>query len=92
MRSLLFLVLLPLSALAAEKPIDVDPNTKIQGGADLRGDSANAGASAPTTAEAKKEDAEIQKNQKDKDKPDKPISERRPREADPKERPLQQPQ
>ena len=87
MRSLLFLLLLPLSALAAEKPIDVDPNTKIQGGADVRGSGANAGAGA-NTEERKKEDAEIQKQEKDKDKP---TSERKPREAEPKERPLQQP-
>jgi hypothetical protein len=88
MRSLLFLVLLPLSALAADKPIDIDPNTKIQGGADVRGSGANAGSGA-NVEEPKKEDAEIKA--KEKEEKDKPTSERRPREADPKERPLQQP-
>jgi hypothetical protein len=88
MRSLLFLLLLPLSALAADKPIDIDPNTKIQGGADVRGSGANAGTGA-NVEEPKKEDAEIKP--KEKDEKDKPTSERKPREADLKERPLQQP-
>ena len=87
MRSLLFLLLVPLCAIAADQPVDVDPNTRIQGGADLRGSGANAGAGA-NTEERKKEDAEIQKKQKDK-----PTSERKPsREGEPKERLLQQPQ
>jgi hypothetical protein len=89
MRRLVFLLLVPLSAVAADKPSDVDPNTKIQGGADVRGSGANAGAGANTAERRKEEDAEMQKQQKDKDKP---TSERKPREAEPKERPLQQPQ
>ena len=89
MRSLLFLVLFPLAAIAADKPVEIDPNTKIQGGADVRGSGANAGAGA-NTEERKKEDAEIQAQEQKRQK-DKPTSERKPREDEPKERPLHQP-
>ena len=89
MRAVLFVVLLPLSVLAAEKPVDVDPNTKIQGGADVRGSGANAGSGA-NVEEPKKADAEIKPTEKE--EKDKPTTERKPREAEPKERPLQQPQ
>ena len=37
---------LVLPAGAQDRGIDIDPNTKIQGGADLRGSGANAGAGA----------------------------------------------
>jgi hypothetical protein len=36
--------LLSWEALAAQPPLEIDPNTKIQGGADQRGSSAAAGA------------------------------------------------
>lgn len=35
-------------AFAQDKPREIDPNTKIQGGADLPGSGANAGAGART--------------------------------------------
>jgi hypothetical protein len=44
----LALATLSLAALAAERPADIDPNTKSQGGADVRGSGANAGAGAQT--------------------------------------------
>jgi hypothetical protein len=34
--------------LAAERPLEIDPNTKTQGGADVSGSGANAGAGAKT--------------------------------------------
>ena len=48
MRRAIFLLLtvLPFALSAAEAPIDVDPNTKTEGGADLRGSGANAGGGA----------------------------------------------
>lgn len=52
MRRAIFLLLtalplaLPSTLCAAEAPIDVDPNTKTEGGADLRGSGANAGSGA----------------------------------------------
>lgn len=36
------------SAFAQDKPREIDPNTKIQGGADVPGSGANAGAGART--------------------------------------------
>jgi hypothetical protein len=44
----LVLVAFPLVALGAERPVEIDPNTKIQGGADVGGSGANAGAGAKT--------------------------------------------
>ena len=38
----------PFTALPAEHPVDIDPNTRTQGGADVRGSGANAGAGAQT--------------------------------------------
>jgi hypothetical protein len=48
MRRAFFVLLtaLPLTLCAAEPPVDVDPNTKTEGGADLRGSGANAGSGA----------------------------------------------
>ncbi|SRR5687768_9066702 len=49
MRRALLLLCIPLAlsaAEAAEAPIDVDANTKTEGGADLRGSGANAGGGA----------------------------------------------
>ena len=52
MRRAIFLLLtalplaLPFTLRAAEAPIDVDANTKTEGGADLRGSGANAGSGA----------------------------------------------
>jgi hypothetical protein len=44
----LFFTMIALALSAAEAPIDVDPNTKTEGGADLRGSGANAGSGART--------------------------------------------
>ena len=48
MRRAIFLLLaaLPLAVSAAEAPVDIDANTKTEGGADLRGSGANAGSGA----------------------------------------------
>jgi hypothetical protein len=74
------------SALAAETPREIDPNTKIQGGADVSGSGSSAGASE----QRKNTDEEKPRAEKDK-----PISERKPqergREETPSERALQRP-
>lgn len=43
---LLIFIAWPLALWAAEAPVDIDPNTKTEGGADLRGSGANAGGGA----------------------------------------------
>jgi hypothetical protein len=48
MRGAWLLLFIPLALSAAEAPVDVDPNTKTEGGADLRGSGANAGSGAPS--------------------------------------------
>ena len=90
MRLALAAILLPflLTSFAQERPVPVqpsddDPNTKIEGGADLRGSGAAAGAGAGP-------DKKIE-NPEDKRglEKDKPTSERKPqereREEDPKD-------
>jgi hypothetical protein len=77
-----------LTAFAQEKErgLEIDPNTKIEGGADVRGSGANAGASA--RPDGKIEDKTPLEEQKQPEK-DKPISERKPQEREPEgERPL----
>lgn len=64
-------VLAPWAA-AQERPVEIDPNTKTQGGADVRGSGADAGenkASNKARAEEERRDAK-----------DKPLAERKPRE------------
>jgi hypothetical protein len=48
MRALAFLLLFSTAAMAQQRPIDVDPNTKIQGGADVPASAGTAGAGART--------------------------------------------
>ena len=59
---------------AKVNPIDVDPNTKIEGGADVRGSGAAAGAGAGSDKKV-----EIPPDKRELEK-DKPISERKPQE------------
>lgn len=77
------LVGLVLPAFAQDRPIEIDPNTRIQGGADVRGSGANAGAGA-------KPDDKIENNPRiDPDnsghEKDKPISERKPQDREPED-------
>jgi hypothetical protein len=89
MRLLILLSLLSsgllLMGAGTESPLDIDPNTKIQGGADVRGSGANAGADAQSekkpTLENEKRD-EIARPDARSDEKDKPISERKPRERE----------
>jgi hypothetical protein len=98
MRRFLAFALSLFSAVAfgAERPLDIDPNTKTQGGADLRGSGANAGAGAQSDnkIETDKSRAESVDETRvhergtvagpDKSAPekDKPISERKPQERE----------
>lgn len=84
----LFLSVLSLAVHAAERPLDVDPNTKIEGGADLRGSGANAGAGARTDNKgdveprAPEERGSVARPDKTEPDKDKPISERKPQERE----------
>lgn len=73
-----------LTALAQEQErrLEIDPNTKIEGGADVRGSGANAGASA--RPDSKTEDKAPVDEQKRTEK-DKPTSERKPQEREPED-------
>ena len=83
MRFLLAAICLPffLTSFAQERPApvqpsDVDPNTKIEGGADLRGSGAAAGAGAGP-------DKKIENPQDKRDlEKEKPTSERKPQERE----------
>jgi hypothetical protein len=96
MRRAIFLLLtalpltLPFTLCAAEQaPIDVDPNTKTEGGADLRGSGANAGSGARsddkvedgTRMERREAPRPAERDAAAEDK-DKPISARKPREPE----------
>jgi len=95
LRTLFFVsVLSPCLALAAE-PIDVDANTKTEGGADLRGSGANAGSGARSDGRTqdgtRTERAEVPRPAERGDvatpdaaaaQKDKPISARKPREPE----------
>lgn len=97
MRSIPALILctFAVAAVAAERPVEIDPNTRIQGGADVRGSGANAGAGAQTDTriEADKSGAgassevrgEARTDKSDPEK-DKPISERKPQDEKAKPR------
>jgi hypothetical protein len=67
------------------RPIEIDPNTKIEGGADVRGSGASAGAS---TRSEEKTDADKPRTQQREDaeqnrpEKDKPISARKPQERE----------
>jgi hypothetical protein len=71
-------LMLAVPAFAQDRRIEVDPNTKIEGGADVRGSGANAGATTPP--ENKIEDRiPVDKRAPEKDEP---ISERKPQEQE----------
>jgi hypothetical protein len=87
--------LLPLlfagSALAAESPREIDPNTKIQGGADVRGSSSSAGAGEQTQERSDAEKPPLssphgvhtpEKRDSGDAEKDKTISERKPQERE----------
>ena len=87
MRALVILIALLTCGMAAaqQRPAEIDPNTKIQGGADLPGSGAAAGAGARSDnrPEAEPMPAERRRDvaQPEKERPqDKPISERKPHE------------
>ena len=84
------LALAAFAVFAEERPVEIDQNTKIQGGADVRGSGAHAGAGARsdnrvesgprTTEDPRRDVAEPDKAER---REDRPISERRPREPEP---------
>ena len=96
LRSLfLLLSLLALPVKAAQAPIDVDPNTKTEGGADLRGSGANAGSGArsddkidegarvePRALPRPAERGDVAGPEAAAAEKDKPISARKPRERE----------
>ena len=92
----LVVTLISLAAVAAERPLDIDPNTKTQGGADLRGSGANAGAGAqsdnkietdksragPADESRVHERGNVAGPDKSGPEKDKPVSERKPHERE----------
>jgi hypothetical protein len=89
MRILPILLLIWTSSVLAQersaRPIEIDPNTKIEGGADVRGSGASAGAG---TRSEEKTDADKPRMQQREDpeqnrpEKDKPTSERKPQERE----------
>lgn len=89
-------ILWPLALSAAEAPIDVDANTKTEGGADLRGSGANAGGGARSDGRTENDGTRLERAEPprpaergDVATPDaaaaqkeKPISARKPREPE----------
>lgn len=71
---------LVLPAVAQDRPVEIDPNTRIQGGADVRGSGANAGAGAQPDHKIESNTRVPDKSDQEKDKP---ISERKPQEREP---------
>ena len=90
MRVLALLVLIVPMAWAQERPLELDPNTKIQGGADVPASAGTAGAGARTDnrmesdprAEQRGEVAGPDRARIDKEKP---ISARKPEEPRPED-------
>jgi hypothetical protein len=84
----LLLVLFLQAASAAPPPVEMDPNTRIQGGADIRGSGAAAGAGVrrddkmDTEPRAEPPGSNVQRPDKIEPDKDRPISERKPRERD----------
>jgi hypothetical protein len=96
MRTLAGIMLVALAhCAAAQDRVEIDPNTRIQGGADLRGSGANAGAGAqPDSAQPAQPEGKLETPARveergsvagpdriDPDK-DKPISARKPQERE----------
>lgn len=86
MRALLaFVCFLSVQAVAQQRPVEIDPNTRIQGGADVRGSGAKAGAEPRTDPNlgVRPHDSDAVANpQKVDPKEDKPISARKPPDLD----------
>ena len=93
----LLCMLIP-SAFAQDKPREIDPNTKIQGGADMPGSGANAGAGArtdnrmePETRIERRDGPRIEERgnvagpDRDRAEKDRPVSARKPSEPRPKD-------
>jgi hypothetical protein len=96
MRAILGFILLGLvlAAEGAERPQEIDANTKIQGGADVRGSGANAGAGAQTDNKIETDKSAVGvpsetrgevRSEPRADEKDKPISERKPQEREPED-------
>jgi hypothetical protein len=91
MRAIAGFILFGLAVpVVAQDRLEIDPNTKIQGGADMRGSGASAGAGARPDNEIEsgprlEERRNVARPDKDDPKEDKPISERKPREREPEE-------
>ena len=79
---------LSAGALAAEPPLEIDPNTRIQGGADPRGSGAAAGAGIrrdnkmDTEPRVEPPGNNVPRPDKTEADKDKPFAERKPREDD----------
>ena len=85
MRALILLIsLLAMQALAQQRPAEIDPNTKIEGGADVRGSGRNAGQQPRTDpeAEARAPTRDPVDPYKLSPKEDRPISARKPQDVD----------
>ena len=86
MRLVLGIVLLAATAaFAQQRPAEIDPNTKIEGGADPRGSGARAGAQprANPETDARPQGREVGvEPQKIDPKEDRPISARKPQDVD----------
>ena len=78
---LLFLGLV-MPAVAQDRRIEVDPNTKIEGGADVRGSGANAGAGAQPDNKNGSKTGNVAGPPRPDPERDKPISERKPQERE----------
>jgi hypothetical protein len=78
----LLLLALCLPAVAQERRVEVDPNTKIEGGADVRGSGANAGAGAQPDNRSESKTGNVAGPDRPDAEKDKPISERKPQERE----------
>jgi len=90
MRRLALLLLIAPMAWAQERPLEVDANTKIQGGADVPASAGSAGAGARTDNRMESEPRVEQRGEvagPDRARIDqeKPISARKPEEARPED-------
>jgi hypothetical protein len=78
--------LLSSAAYAAQPPLEIDPNTRIQGGADVRGSGAAAGAGMrrddkmDTGPRVEPPGNNVERPDKGESDKDQPISERKPTE------------
>ena len=78
----IILSLLSSAAFAAQPPLEIDPNTRIQGGADVRGSGAAAGAGMrddkmDTGSRVEPPGNNVERSDKSESNKDQPISERK---------------